>query len=174
MREHDSWKLERNQDFDESGNPGYDAFRRGEWDEALSFAKAQEPALREAAARNRERGTVMRRVRIVEEPLSPYVQWELHFLRVRARSGSPVRVLTSDQVGRSESDGPLPELVSLGGQVLYHILYSDAGIAEGAVRFVDPPLIREWERFIAALFDAGEELDSYMERYAAHLPPPTA
>jgi hypothetical protein len=172
VRDHGSWKLERRQYFDEAGDPGFDAFRRGAWEEALRFAEAQEPALREAAARDRDRGSVFRRVRVVEEPLSPYVQWELHVLRVRARAGSPIRVLTAENVRERESDAPLPELVVLGGRVLYQVLYTDNGVPDGAMRFVDPLVVQEWERCIASLFDAGEELESYVKRYVAHLPVP--
>jgi hypothetical protein len=174
VRNHDSWKLERIQTFDESGDPGFEAFRRGDWAEALRIAESQEPALREQAAADlRDRSSVFRRVRVVEEPLSPYLQWELHVLHVRSRSGSPIRVVSADQVARWETDRPLPELVVLGGRVLYRVLYTDDGVPEGAMRFPDARLAREWEAFISTLFETGEHLESYMERHVMHLPAPT-
>ncbi|MEV0665015.1 DUF6879 family protein [Actinomadura luteofluorescens] len=39
----------------------------------------------------RRQGLKIRRVRVVERPLSPYVQWELHALRMLAEEGFELR-----------------------------------------------------------------------------------
>ncbi|MDT0441851.1 DUF6879 family protein [Streptomyces johnsoniae] len=174
VRDRDSWKLEREQFFDEDDDPSFRAFRRGEWANALRLLAAESPALRESAASDHARGSVFRRVRIVEEPLTPYVQWELHALRVQAENGLPVRVVTADAVGHLEREGPLPELVTLGGLVLYRVMYTAAGVPDGAIRYTDVDRIRQWERFIAALYERGEDVTSYVERHVAHLPAPAA
>jgi hypothetical protein len=70
----DSWKLERRQHFAEQGSPSRDAFGRGDWDEALRLLEERGEALRAEAEDERRRRSFFHRVRIVEEPLSPYLQ----------------------------------------------------------------------------------------------------
>jgi hypothetical protein len=174
VRDHDCWKLERAQTFAEDEDPSYDAFRRGEWSAALRLHEEMAPQLRESAEARRQRGSVFHRVRVVEEPLTPYTQWELHSLRVQAAHGRPVRVIPADAVRHLEppDQGPLPELVILGGLVLYRVSYSDEGALDGAVRYTSPETVRQWERLVSDLFARGEDVVSYVERYVARLPPP--
>ncbi|MDX3225567.1 hypothetical protein PV419_07600 [Streptomyces sp. ME19-01-6] len=129
-------------------------------------------ALLKTAQRDRERGTAFHRVRVVEEPLTPYMQWELHALRVQSESGKKVRVVTPAALGTLETPGLLPEVVVVGGQILYQVVYTEAGVLDGAIRFTDAELTKRWESFIKELYEAGEDLLSYFERRVAHLPPP--
>src|SRR5690349_9293784 len=89
----DSWKLERRQHFEEQNHPGRDALRRGDWPEALRYLETRRAAMRAEGEDDARRGSAFHRVRIVEEPLTPYVQWELHSLRQQAEYGQQVRVL---------------------------------------------------------------------------------
>ncbi|MEU1942559.1 DUF6879 family protein [Streptomyces sp. NPDC020125] len=150
--------------FKESNSPSWNAFHRGDLAEAERLLKDQAQALREAAEEAASRGSVFRRVRITEQPLTPYVQWELRSLRVRSENGGPVRVVPAAAVSRLESEGPLPELVVLGGRVLYQVMYTEESAPRGAIRFTDPASVEQWERFIADLFATGEDITSYVER----------
>lgn len=174
VRGQDSWKLERLQNFHEDDDPSYDALRRGEWSKALRLLEEAIPELRASAAEDRERGSVFRRVRVVEEPPTPYTQWELHSLRHQSQAGIPVRVVQAADVRRFEpaAQGPLPELVIVGGLVLYRVSYRTDGVHDGAVQYTDPGVIRAWQDFIAALYATGEDVVGYVERYVAHLPAP--
>lgn len=174
LRDADSWKLERRQHFEEQGSPSRDALRRGEWDESLRLMAERHDALAAAARKDERQGHVFHRVRVVEEPLTPYLQWELHSLRQQARFGSRVRVVSAESVAAVERSAPLPELVVLGGRTLFSILYSDAGHPQGAVRFTEPAVVAEWEHYIKSLYESGEEIASYFERAVAHLPDPTS
>ena len=71
-----------------------------------------------------------------------------------------------------ESETLLPEVVVLGGETLYQVCYTEAGVLNGGIRFTDPELVEHWERFIAGLYAAGEDMRAYAERSLAHLPPP--
>ncbi|MFD6992643.1 DUF6879 family protein [Streptomyces sp. NPDC059943] len=174
LRDADSWKLERGQHFEEQGSPSRDALRRGEWEESLRLMAERRDALAAAARKDERQGHVFHRVRVVEEPLTPYLQWELHSLRQQARFGARVRVVNAESVAAVERSGPLPELVVLGGRTLFNILYSDAGHPQGAVRFTEPAVVAEWEHYIKSLYESGEEIASYFERSVAHLPAPTS
>ncbi|AQW53506.1 DUF6879 family protein [Streptomyces violaceusniger] len=163
-RNRDSWKLERKQYFKESNSPSWNAFYRGDLAEAERLLKDEAQALREAAEEAASRGSVFHRVRITEQPLTPYVQWELRSLRVRSENGGPVRVVPAAAVSHLEGEQPLPELVVLGGRVLYQVMYTEESVPRGAIRFTDPASVERWERFIADLFAAGEDITSYVER----------
>lgn len=91
----------------------------------------------------------------------------MHTLRQQAEFGQRVRVVSAESVASLEALGPLPAVVALGGRTLYEVVYSESGQAEGAIRFTDPGWVAEWERFIEALFEPGEEIASYFDREVA-------
>lgn len=170
----DSWKLERRQHFEESQpSPSRQALRDGDWNGAMRLIDAGREKHRAHAREDREHGAVFHRVRVVEEPLTPYVQWELHALRVQAETGTPVRVVNAELLRGLEPGGRLlPELVTLGGHTLYEVCYTPEGVPDGAVRFTDPAIVAAWESLMKDLYGAGEELIAYIERHVARLPPP--
>lgn len=172
IRNRDSWKLERRQHFEEQSSASWDAMRRGEWETALRLLEESRDALLAEAREDARRGSRFHRVRVVERHLTPYVQWQLHSLRLRAECGETVRVLDAEELDAAESAGPLPELVVLGGRTLYQVRYTDAGVPDGAVRYTDPRLVGDWERYLKRLHDSGEDIHSYFTRRVAALPPP--
>ncbi|GAA2342574.1 DUF6879 family protein [Streptomyces cuspidosporus] len=145
VRNGSSWKLERRQLFEEQGSPSRDALRRGDWDEALRLLADRRDTLAAAAEEEARRGYAFHRVRVVEQPLTPYVQWELHSQRQRAQYGQRIRIVPAEQVAPSESTHPLPEVVVLGGRPLFQVLYTETGAANGAIRYTDPDLVTRWE-----------------------------
>ncbi|WP_405612087.1 DUF6879 family protein [Streptomyces sp. NBC_01508] len=174
LRDAASWKLERRQHFEEQGSPSRDALRRGEWEESLRLMRERRDALAAAAREDERQGHTFHRVRVVEEPLTPYLQWELHSLRQQTRLGARVRVVSAESVAAAERPGPLPELVVLGGRTLFNILHSDGGHPQGAIRYTDPEVVAERGQYIKALYESGDEIGSYFERVVAHLPAPTS
>ncbi|SDH35301.1 hypothetical protein SAMN05421505_114120 [Sinosporangium album] len=171
IRDKDSWKFERRQHFEED-SASRNAFRQGRWREALALLEERREPLLQAVRRDKENNTAFHRVRVVEEPLSPYLQWELHSLRIQAECGKPVRVIQAEKLTTLEADGRLPEVVVLGGEVLYEVVYSGTGTTLGGIRFSDATLIATWEEFIKELYGGGEDVLSYFDRRVAHLPPP--
>jgi hypothetical protein len=168
----DSWKLERRQYFYEKGDPSREALRRGDWSAALRLLEDEREDLLRVARDDRRRGSVFHRVRVVEEPPTPYLQWELYALRLQAECGLPVRVVPASAVAAAERVGPLPELVVLGGRTLYHVDYTDDGVLSGAVRYDDPGAVERWTDFLAGLYADGEDVRAYVDRYVVGLPPP--
>ncbi|MFD7896394.1 DUF6879 family protein [Streptomyces sp. NPDC059743] len=173
IRNRDSWKLERRQHFEEQGSASRDALSRGDWDEALRLIEEQREDLLASVREDERRGSRFHRVRVVEKPLTPYLQWELYSLRQRAECGGRVRTISAEAVAASEGHGLLPELVVLGGRTLYEIVYTESGVPNGAVRYTDSEIVGRWESYIKELYGAGEDVESYFAREVAHLPPPT-
>ncbi|PJJ03936.1 hypothetical protein BX264_4338 [Streptomyces sp. 2333.5] len=168
----DSWKLERQQDFKEPGVASWEAFSRGDWEGALRLAEEERDVIREVSEETERRGVTLYRVRVVEEPLTPYLQWEMHFLRLRAEYGEKIRVVGPEQIEALERERPLPELLTLGDQTVYEILYDEQGILDGGVRYLSPEVTARCRDFMRGLYEAGEELSTYFARKVAHLPPP--
>ncbi|WP_055555267.1 DUF6879 family protein [Streptomyces sp. NBRC 110028] len=167
----DSWKLERQQHFEEQNNPGRDALRRGDWDEVMRQFEKKRPRFLESVQKDRERGSAFHRVRVVEHPFTPYVRWELLSLRVQAECGKPIRVVRADHVREFEQRAILPEVVVLGARVLYEVVYTDEGVPDGAVRHSDPELVGPWGSFISDLYAGGEDVVAYVERHTDSFPP---
>jgi hypothetical protein len=111
-------------------------------------------------------------VRVVEEPVDPYLQWELHLLRLRAECGEEICVVGPEHIRKFEDDGPLPELLTFGTDTLYQILYDKDGVLEGGVLFTDRETIARVADFIENLYDAGEDMERYFQRKIARLEPP--
>ncbi|MET8982527.1 DUF6879 family protein [Streptomyces sp. NPDC004539] len=166
------WKLERGQTFREPGYDSWRAFARGDWAQSLRLLEAGRADMAEYHRRIDRHGFAARRVRVVEEPLSAYMQWELHALRVRDECGGPVHVIGADRVARFETEDPLPEIYTLGSQVAYRAVYDDEGVLESARKFTDPELVLRCQEFIENLYDTGEPLAGWFAGHVAPLPPP--
>ncbi|MFD6531248.1 DUF6879 family protein [Streptomyces sp. NPDC060184] len=172
IRDRAAWKLERLQHFEETDDDSREALRQGDWPTVLRLFEAERDALVRRARDDAARGVVFHRIRVVETPVTPYVQWELHWLRLTAQCGHSVRVLPASAVAASEAGSPLPELVLLDESTLYRVLYTDAGRPDGAVRFTDPGTVRNWSAYLRELYAAAEDVQEYFHRVVAALPPP--
>jgi hypothetical protein len=168
----DSWKFERRQHVEEPDDPSRAALRRGEWAESLRLLERGRAELLQTSTRDLRLGVTFHRVRVVEEPLTPYIQWELHALRVQAECGKKIRVVDAGALRGLEGDERLPEVVVLGGRTLYEVRHTEAGAPCGAVRFTDAGLVERWVRFIQQLYVSGEDVIAYVERRVRTLPPP--
>jgi hypothetical protein len=169
----DSWKLERRQHFREPGDPSWSAFVQGDWKEALGLIEARRAALLDESRLATCHRCRLLRVRVVEQPLTPYLQWELHLLRVRAECGELIRVIGPDRIAAYEPDAPAPELVTLNDDTVYEILYDADGVLEGAVRHLDPATRDRTVGRIEELYVLGEDIRTFFDREVAHLKLPT-
>ncbi|GLY05033.1 DUF6879 family protein [Actinoplanes sp. NBRC 101535] len=70
------WKLERQQHFQEPGDEGWKAFAQSRWDEAMRILQERRDEFHDYYRKVAKAGFATRRVRVVEEPLTPYLQWE--------------------------------------------------------------------------------------------------
>jgi hypothetical protein len=168
------WKLERAQTFREPGDTSWEAFMDGDWDRALRLLEADRDAVRAEARDNARQGLRIQRVRIVEQPVTPYLQWELNALRMLAEEGFGLRTLPAEYVRTLERRGRLPEIVVLGRRVLYEVRYRDDWTPCGARRIEAPDVVQAAASEIARLYESGEPLLRFFEREIAPLPSPAA
>lgn len=165
-------KLERGQNFKERGFSSWEAFAAGDWDRALSLVGEKSDAYARELQNAARLNIPHRRLRVVEFPVTPYVQWELFVLRVRVDLGDDIKVLDARRISDIEKDRPVPEVVILGDVVMYGVVYDDDGNAAGADRFTDPALIQETSAGFDALYESAEDFHGFFDREIAPLPPP--
>ncbi|MFE4049347.1 DUF6879 family protein [Streptomyces sp. YIM B13518] len=165
-------KLERGQNFKERGFASWEAFAAGEWDRALSLIQEKRDVYARQFRTAARLGILERRLRVVEFPVTPYVQWELFVLRLRVELGDHIRVLDARGIADIEQSRPVPEVVILGDAALYEVLYDEDGNAAGANRFTDRALIRETSAGFDALYERGDDFHAFFDREIAPLAPP--
>lgn len=160
----DIWKFERQQDFHQPESASWMAFREGRRDESLRLLENNRSSLQEDFAELTRSGCRLRRVRVVEKPMTTYLLWELHSLRVRAQCGEDVRVISAGPIAALERGGRLPEVLNVGDQVTYKILYDPQGVLQGGERFTDPTITTRCQAQIAALHQDAEPLEEFFGR----------
>lgn len=158
------WKLERRQIFREPGVPSWESFAVGDWDRALELNERERDTVRAKVAEDKSLGVESRRLRVVEHPVTPYLQWEMQYFRLLAEAGEDLRVIDASRVRHLEADRLLPEIVVLGDRVLFEVLYDADGTAYGARRIDDPQVIAEAGREVADLYTDAEPLLDYFAR----------
>jgi hypothetical protein len=165
-------KLERGQHFKERGFPSWEAFADGDWEGALSLAEERREDYAEELRQASRLGIKHRRLRVVEFPVTPYVQWELFVLRVRVDLGDDIKVLDARDISNIERNRPVPEVVILGDVAMYEVVYDEDGNAAGANRYTDRSLIRETNAGFDALYERGEGFHDFFDREIVTLAPP--
>ncbi|MEU1301536.1 DUF6879 family protein [Streptomyces shenzhenensis] len=165
-------KLERGQHFEERGFASWEAFAAGDWTRAVSLAEERRADYAQELQKAARLGISHRRLRVVEFPVTPYVQWELFVLRVRVDEGDDIKLLDARKIRDIEKDRPAPEVVILGDVVMYEVVYDDEGNAAGANRFTERELIRETSSGFDALYERAEEFHEFFDREILPLAPP--
>lgn len=167
------WKLERSQVFTEAADdPAWQAFVSGDWLKSVAIFESERPDIQAEAEKYARQGSEFRRLRIAEQPVSAYLQWELQSLKILDESGMPIRVLDASAVRNFETSEQLPEIVIVGDQVLYQVRYDSQWSACGARRITDRDVIRQATADMAGLWAEAEPLAGYFAREIATLPPP--
>ncbi|MFF7233543.1 DUF6879 family protein [Streptomyces sioyaensis] len=165
-------KLERGQNFKERGFPSWEAFAAGEWNRALSLIEEKREIYAGQFRKAAELGILERRLRVVQFPVTPYVQWELFVLRLRVELGDSIRVMDARKISDIEVDHLVPEVVILGDEVMYEVVYDGDGNAAGANRIADQGTIQETSAGFDALYRRGEDFTEFFNREIAPLDPP--
>lgn len=83
-------------------------------------------------------------------------------------------MVSADAVAAAESGDPLPEIYTLGTEVMYEAVYDADGVLAAARRWRDPALVARCQAFIQSLYQGGEPLDVFFARAVAPLEPPRA
>jgi hypothetical protein len=169
------YKLERAQHFAEPHDPSWQAFAHGRWEEALDLIEARRPLLEAQHRKATDSGTVPRRIRIVEEPLTPYLQWELHLLQLRDQvTGGTIRVLPAMFVAADEHayGSRLPEVSIMDDAAMYLHKFDAHGVQDHNLRYTDAETVQTWLDYTERLWNSGWPLADYFDSYVRCLPAP--
>ncbi|GAB3958756.1 hypothetical protein GCM10029978_004350 [Actinoallomurus acanthiterrae] len=167
------WKLERSQHFHEpDDDPSWQAFVADDWPRVLAVFESERADARAEVDSYARQGTELRRLRIVERPVSRYLLWEMQWFRILAEEGTAIRVLDAEHVRAFERDGVLPEIV-VDEHALYHVRYDKDWRPCGARRIDDPDVMRGATEEIAALWELAEPFSRYFTREIMTLLPST-
>ena len=165
-------KLERIQHFREPYDASWRAFAAGRWVESLELSERNRPEVIAEFAEDARLGYTSHRVRVVELPIDPYLQWEMDRFRIRVECGENIRIVGPDAVARFETGGIVPELIFMGSLAMYEVLYDENGILAGGRKFIDPELIAGCRAEVQALYAQGEDFRTFFDREIAPLPTP--
>lgn len=165
------WKLERRQTFRELDNPSWEASEEGNWERATALLEEGREDVRRYQHKIIDHGFHVRRVRIVEKPYSPYLIWELNSLMIRCEYGEKIRTLPTESISSMEKGHELPEIFTMGNEVIYEVIYDHTGLATGATRSTSWHTVRYWTGLISSLYSRSEDLPSFFHREIAGLQP---
>jgi len=127
---------------------------------------------RAEAQKYARQGSEVRRLRVVEHPVSPYLLWEMQWFKILVEEGSPIRLLAAEEIRDLERDGPLPEVV-VDEHALYHVSYDGDWRACGARRIDEPEVMERVTAQIAGLWELAEPFWPYFRREISPLTPST-
>ncbi len=165
-------KLECRQHFVEPGNPSWDLFAVGDWAGALQAIDRVEDQLREYLSLLESGSLAARRLRIVQLPVSPYLQWELQLLARWCKRGEDVRVVIAD-APESKELTELGELNILDERMCYEALYSDSGELTGAKKYTTTATVATLRTTVENVVNRAEPLLPFFEQRIRNLPPPS-
>lgn len=158
------WKLERSQYFHEpDDDPSWQAFVANDWGRVLAVFESERSEARAETNNYARQGSGLRRLRIVERPVSPYLLWEMQWFKILVEEGTSIRTLDAKRVRDLERHAPLPEIV-VDEHALYHVSYDQDWKAVGARRIDDPEVIRQATAELAGLWELAEPFPTYFNR----------
>lgn len=168
------WKIESAQHFAEPGSASWQAFNAGDWDGALRLHDDRTQDLLDYHDRCNDHGIRTQRVRIIDTPLTPYLQWEMHLLFLRDATGGPIRILTHDTPTLLPKQFPhFPEVCGMDTTVLYEHLYDGHGVMYATVKYTNPRTIVEYKYLHEILYGKAAPIGPYFLRHIKPLPAPT-
>ena len=153
--------------------PSWEAFDRGDWDEAMRLLEERREDLKRLS-----RGERGRRDRAPGGsgsfpcPSPPISSGSCTCSRSGTRPAARSASCETRAIADLEDQGPLPDIYTMDRHVMYQAVYDERGVLEYALRYTDQALVSRCRDFIAGLYGRGEPIGSFFEREIAHLPPP--
>lgn len=163
------YKLEVGQSFMEPDNDSWVLANNGDWDEAMRIAQNDG----EADNKRADPPAPSYRVRIFELPLTPYLIWELNYLKYRNRFVNNCRFLCLSDVPKDLNLLVEKEIVTIDTNVLYEVHYTASGKLAGATKETDLKTISDVVKKIEQLYEIGITFDDFAEYYLSKAPIPT-
>ncbi|GIF05323.1 DUF6879 family protein [Actinoplanes siamensis] len=151
--------------WEAEGNRSQTAYDRGDIDTARELLRAEAEVDRPLYQDIRTRGIEYARVRLVQEPLTPYLKYELLSYRIRADLGENIEVVRRDDDARLPSEGHFDFLLFDRTTALIHDYGSaEVGRQTGGWLTRDSNVIARLEQTVADLRQQAVPLNEYLAR----------
>lgn len=137
------YKLERRQTFQEPGNPSWEAFAAGDMRRALDLIDENRAAQRDFKKIFDDRDAHFYRLRIIEDPLSSYLKWELAHFRLNAEEGEKIYIVNQAMVADLDLRYRLDDYTIFDRSLAFFLNYSDDGLFLHADLVSDRTVIAE-------------------------------
>lgn len=145
------YKLERRQTFQEPGNPSWEAFAAGDMKRALELIEEDRAAQRDFKRIFDDRAAAFYRLRVIEDPLSRYLRWELAHFRLNAEEGEKIYIVNQALIADLDLRYDLADYTLFDRSLAFFLNYSDDGLFLHADMVSDPAALAE-------LVDISEEI----------------
>lgn len=155
------FKLERLQTYEERGNPSYEAFEQGNWEEALRLAKQQAQEADPLTDFALQHGIQMVRVHILEPPISDYLWWEFHTYVGSALRGERILVASSSEVKDIDEAYQLSDFLLFDRSVSFVHDYANDGVLRGAWKTTDSNFLQSCASAAEALVLRSEPFQAF-------------
>lgn len=153
-------KIERRQVFQEPWDASWNAMAEGDWPRAVELIDQN----RLEIEKELDSFPGFRRIRIVEDPPTDYLQWEFMLFRRRVECGEKLFVVQADSIRSFEVRRTLPEIIILADGPMYEILYDEDGLHYGGRRFDQADVVSACRAEIDLLAAQGEPFSGYFRR----------
>jgi hypothetical protein len=90
---------------------------------------------------------------------------------IRQEYGERIRTLPAESVSSMEPEHELPEIFTMGNDVVYEVIYDHTGLATGATRSTSWHTVRYWTGLVSSLYSRSEDLPNFFHREIAGLQP---
>lgn len=137
------YKLERRQTFQEPGNPSWEAFAAGDMKRALELIEEDRAAQRDFKKIFDDRGAHFYRLRVIEDPLSSYLRWELAHFRLNAEEGEKIYIVNQAMIADLDLRYRLDDYTIFARSLAFFLNYSDDGLFLHADLVSDPTAMSE-------------------------------
>lgn len=162
-------KLECWQTYREAAaNESQAAYGRGDVEAAHTLLRREAEADRPLYEDVERRGLEYARVRLVKEPRSPYLDYELLSYRIRADMGENIEIVRWEPAGRLPDERHFDFLLFDRHTALVHDYGTDeAGWQTGGWLTHEPDVIAELDKTISVLRREALSLQRYLDKAAA-------
>jgi len=147
--------------FEVEGNQSQEAFNRGDVSKARELLRQEAEADQPLYEEVRQRGISYARVRLVQEPLTPYLEYELMSYRIRAAMGENIEVVRCEPTIRLPNEQYFDFLLFDQRTALIHD-YGEVGRQSGGWLSQDADAIARLEVTANALRGTAMSLEQFV------------
>jgi len=145
------YKLERRQTFQEPGNRSWEAFAAGDTERALQLIEESRASQRAFKKIFEERSADFYRLRVIEDPFTDYLKWELAHFQLNAEEGEKIYLVNQPMIADIDWTYGLRDYTIFDADLAFFLNYSDDGL------FLHADLVRD-ANILTALVEISEEI----------------